>query len=128
MALHKLKSLLNGLCPQCRVGRVFYGCPYAIRKRRINEVCPHCGFRFEIEPGYFYAALYVTYAIVVLELIITAVLIFFFSHSESPWVYLAGFAFTVLALAPVNFRLGRLILLYYLTPKIKYRKKYNDLS
>lgn len=124
MARRKIRAMLRGLCPQCRIGQVFSGNPYSLHRQRINEVCNHCGLRFEIEPGYFYAALYVSYAIVVLELLITAVLLYYFTKSDSPWVYLGVFAGVILGLAPINFRLGRLVLLYYLTPKIKYQARY----
>lgn len=124
MGFQKIRALAEGRCPQCRIGHVFFGSPYSLRKHRINEVCSHCGLRFEIEPGYFYAALYVSYALVVLELLITGFVLYFLSHSESPWFYLAGLALVIIALSPVNFRLGRLVLLFYLTPRIKYQSRF----
>ena len=126
MGRPKLQSLLKGCCPRCRIGHVFRGNPYRIHKSRINEVCSHCGLRFEIEPGYFYAAFYVSYGFAVLELVLIGAILYFLSHSESPWFYLLFLAAGIVLLAPINFRLGRLILLYYLSPRIKYEPKYED--
>ena len=28
----------------------------------MHQDCPHCGFHFEIEPGFFWGAMYISYA------------------------------------------------------------------
>ncbi|WP_353183147.1 DUF983 domain-containing protein [Parapedobacter lycopersici] len=93
----------------------------------MNDVCPHCGFRFEIEPGYFYAAMYVSYAFSVIETIAAAMIAYQLTRSESPWLYLGVLLSTILLFSPFNYRYSRLVLLHYLTPKIKYDPKYEDL-
>lgn len=103
---------------------MFVGPTYSLRKQRFNEICPHCGFRFEIEPGYFYAAMYVSYAMVVAETVILALLTYELTHSESPWLYVVTLILTILLFAPFNLRYSRLILLHYLTPKVRYDSKY----
>jgi len=113
-------------CPKCRVGRMFVGNAYGIRRQRMNDVCPHCGFRFEIEPGYFYAAMYVSYGLSMAQLIIVGLLTYELTKSESPWVYLAVLVAAIVVFAPFNYRYSRLILLHYLTPKVKYNPKYED--
>jgi len=90
----------------------------------MNEICPYCGFRFEIEPGYFYAAMYVSYGLSVAQVTIAALLTYEITGSESPWVYLLVLMGVILAFAPFNFRYSRLLLLYYLTPKVKYDPKF----
>ncbi|SFC21655.1 Protein of unknown function [Parapedobacter composti] len=105
---------------------MFVGNTYGLTKQRMNDVCPHCGFRFEIEPGYFYAAMYVSYAMSVAQVVIAGLLTYQFTRSESPWVYLAVLMAAILIFAPFNFRYSRLILLHYLTPKVKYDPKYED--
>jgi len=92
----------------------------------MNDLCPHCGFRFEIEPGYFYAAMYVSYALSMAQVIIAGLLTYQFTKSESPWVYLGVLMTVIVIFAPFNFRYSRLILLHYLTPKVKYDPKYED--
>jgi len=122
-----IKAVIAAKCPKCRVGKMFVGNTYSFRKQRMNDVCPHCGFRFEIEPGYFYAAMYVSYAMAVLEVIAVAWLTYEITESESPWLYFGVLIAAILLFSPFNYRYSRLILLHYLTPKVKYNPKYEDL-
>jgi uncharacterized protein (DUF983 family) len=50
-------ALLHERCPQCRQGRVFSS------RFAMNELCPVCQLRFEREQGYFFGAMYVSYAL-----------------------------------------------------------------
>ncbi|MBK1441812.1 DUF983 domain-containing protein [Parapedobacter sp. ISTM3] len=128
MAAHtsRIKAVITSKCPKCRVGNMFVGSTYGIKRQRMNDICPHCGFRFEIEPGYFYAAMYVSYAMSVAQVVTAGLLTYQITKSESPWVYLAVLVAAIVIFAPFNFRYSRLILLHYLTPKVKYDPKYED--
>ncbi|SEM02760.1 Protein of unknown function [bacterium A37T11] len=119
-------AMSHSLCPQCRIGKVFTGKVYSFRKQRTNDICPHCGLRFEIEPGYFYAAMYVSYGMVVGQVVALTLITFILTASESPWLYTAVLILAIVLLAPFNFRYSRLILLHYLTPKVKFNPKYLD--
>ncbi|MBC7653515.1 MAG: DUF983 domain-containing protein, partial [Oligoflexus sp.] len=46
-------------------------------------------------------------------------------EQESPWIYVITIFLFSLALAPVNFRYSRVILLYWLSPNIKYMEHYD---
>lgn len=122
--LDKLKALLEARCPHCRIGKVFTGSPYSFKKQRTNDICSYCGQYFEIEPGYFYGAMFISYFMILFEGGITAWVLFELTHSESIWLYLGVVLFVTLSLSPINFRYSRLILLYYLSPRIKYDPKY----
>ncbi len=122
----KLKAMLGAKCPQCRTGKMFIGGVYGFKRQRTNQVCPYCGLEFEIEPGYFYAAMYVSYAMSVLEVILIGTIAYVISESESPWFYSIILFVAILLLAPINYRYSRLILLFYLTPKIKYDARYEQ--
>lgn len=124
--LDKVKALVGCRCPRCRIGKVFLGNPYALKKRRVNEICGYCGQYFEIEPGYFYAAMYISYLMMMVEGGLTAWLTYTLTHSDSIWVYLVVILTVMLSLSPINFRYSRLILLYYLSPKIKYDPNYRE--
>jgi hypothetical protein len=93
---------------------------YDLSGQKMFEKCPHCSFTFEIEPGYFYAAMFVSYALNVAEMVTFAVGVGILTGSQSPWLYviiLLGISFL---LAPFNFRYSRIILLYWLTPGITF--------
>ncbi|GAB2695402.1 DUF983 domain-containing protein [Mucilaginibacter koreensis] len=114
-------AILHGKCPRCRRGNIFYGGMYAIGNSGMNENCPRCGFHFEIEPGYFYAAMYVSYALNVAEAVTLGVATYIFTHNmDSPWLYLGVVLGGCFLMAPFNYRYSRILLLYWLSPKIHY--------
>src|SRR5690606_41759338 len=112
----KIKAVIAAKCPKCRVGQMFVGSAYGIKRQRMNDLCPHCGFRFEIEPGYFYAAMYVSYGLSMAELVVAGLLTYEITKSESPWVYLAVRLTAIVVAAPINYRFSRLNFLHYLNP------------
>ncbi|MGJ1195508.1 DUF983 domain-containing protein [Sphingobacterium spiritivorum] len=126
MATSKFSALTHSKCPRCRVGKVFEGKAYGFRRQKMNEFCPVCGVKFEVEPGYFYAAMYVSYAFSVAQIVSLAVATYIITRSESPWLYLGVLFFTTLIFAPFNFRYSRLVLLHYMTPKISYNPRYEE--
>lgn len=114
--------MAQGRCPRCRRGRMFMGPTYKIGGNKMHEHCPHCDLTFEIEPGYFYAAMYVSYAFNVAEGVAMAIATSVLSGgSNSPWLYLGVILVGCLLLAPFNYRYSRIVLLYWLSPKIHYQ-------
>ncbi len=128
MANSKLLALAKSKCPRCREGNMFEGRVYGLKKQKMNEFCPTCGFKFEIEPGYFYAAMYVSYAFSVAEVVTLALLTAYFTKSESPWVYLGVLFVAIIAFAPFNLRYSRLVLLHFLSPKVSYNPNYRSIK
>lgn len=122
----KVQALVEARCPQCRTGKMFLGSTYGFKRQRTNDICPYCGLEFEIEPGYFYAAMYISYAMSVIEVVLIGFLTYLITNSESPWVYSIILFLAIVLFAPFNYRYARLILLFYLTPKIKYNPKYQE--
>jgi uncharacterized protein (DUF983 family) len=117
----KFNAMLHGKCPRCRRGSMFSGAMYGFRTKT-NEYCPHCGFKFEIEPGYFYAAMYVSYALNVAESVSLGMATYIVTgNTTSPWLYLAVILGGCFLLAPINYRYSRIILLYWLSPKVHYQ-------
>ncbi|NCD70529.1 DUF983 domain-containing protein [Mucilaginibacter agri] len=118
----KSKAMLQGKCPRCRRGNMFNGATYSFGGNNMREFCSNCGMKFEIEPGYFYAAMYVSYALNVAESVTIGVATFVLTqNSTSPWLYLATILGGCFLLAPFNFRYSRIVLLYWLSPKVKYQ-------
>ncbi len=114
--------MLHTKCPRCRRGNMFAGGMYNFGSNKIYDHCPHCNLHFEIEPGYFYAAMYVSYALNIMEaLIITATTYLLTHNSDSPWLYIGVILGGSVLLAPINFRYSRVFLLYWLSPKINYQ-------
>jgi uncharacterized protein (DUF983 family) len=114
-------SFLNAKCPKCRRGDMFANSMYGLHGQHMHKNCPHCGFQFEIEPGYFYVAMLLSYAFNVAEIVTGAVGIGILTGSNNPWIYVAVLLTISLILSPFNFRYSRLVLLYWLTPGLSYR-------
>ncbi|WP_461044827.1 DUF983 domain-containing protein [Spirosoma harenae] len=87
----------------------------------MHEHCPHCGLRFEIEPGYFVGAMYVSYAISGGVALLAGFLLFYFGGDPEGWIYATIVTPLMIVIAPINFRISRVIWLYYVAG-IKYVK------
>lgn len=108
-------------CPRCRVGSIFRHGPYALKAGKgLHDKCSHCNFIYEKEPGYFYGAMYVSFALAVGELITIATSISILTGSNEPWCYIIPMLSIVIALAPLNYRYSKVILMYFLTPGTRY--------
>ena len=61
----KLNSILTGTCPKCQ-NESMYSDKNVLHLDKIlkmNENCSHCGLRYQIEPSFFYGAMYVSYGL-----------------------------------------------------------------
>ena len=109
-------------CPRCRRGNMFTGGMYNFGSNKIHEHCPHCNLHFEIEPGYFYAAMYISYAMNIAEAFAIVAATYLVTHnSDSTWLYVCVILTGCLVLSPINFRYSRVLLLHWLSPKINYQ-------
>jgi uncharacterized protein (DUF983 family) len=118
----KAWAMLHAKCPRCRRGDMFTGGMYNFRSGKIHINCPNCNMLFEIEPGYFYAAMYVSYALNVAEIGFFVLATYLITqNSTSPWLYLSVIFTACILLSPINFRYSRVILLYWLSPKVHYQ-------
>lgn len=62
----KLYSIAKMKCPKCQEGDFFVSHPYNLKKAGdIYPKCINCGLKYEKEPGFYYGAMYVSYAICV---------------------------------------------------------------
>ena len=61
----KLYSILTGTCPKCQNESMYFDeNPLHINKvLKMNDNCSHCGLRYQIEPSFFYGAMYVSYGL-----------------------------------------------------------------
>lgn len=106
-----LVNILTEKCPKCGKGQVF-------EKRNIFQFpvmknnCETCDYKFDREPGYFLGAMYLSYALAVLQAIITF-LIFYFFFPAVPVLYVAFTMVGVIFLfALKNFKLSRVIYIH----------------
>jgi hypothetical protein len=94
---------------------------YSLHGQKMLKTCPHCGMTYEREPGYFYGAMYVSYAFIVAELVTLAIGTSILTGSNNPWLYTGILLSVVGLLSPFNLRYSRVVLLHWLTPGLHYR-------
>ena len=101
-------------CPRCHEGKVFsHNNPYLFTHMlEMNKECDHCGLHYEKEPGFFYGAMYVSYALMAIVFFVWLVSDLLWIHSEPEVLFLYVLA-TILVLFPIVFRWSRIIWLNF---------------
>lgn len=101
-------------CPNCNKGKVFADKSFffSLGFPKMNEYCSHCHTKFEKEPGYFFGAMFVNYAITVGQALITYFIctLFFEKSFDARILFVIGFV--ILSLSFFNIRLSRMIWMY----------------
>ncbi|MFM1932355.1 MAG: hypothetical protein RL226_1658 [Bacteroidota bacterium] len=115
----KLYSILAFRCPKCHTGRLFVDPnPYQFSQMTtMHDKCSCCGEDYKREPGFYFGAAYVSYALTVaLWVAVLVALITFdalgwieFAFFENPAMFLTTGVVTLILLLPVLFRLSRSI-------------------
>ena len=61
----KLNSILTGTCPRCQEESMYLdkNLLHIQNCIKMNENCSHCGLHYQIEPSFFYGAMYVSYGL-----------------------------------------------------------------
>lgn len=107
----RVYSVLTNTCASCHQGKVFkYSNVFSFKTfDKMNERCTHCGHKYERETGFFYGAMYASYGMTVAFSVATFVLTYLIYPSSPYWLYIINIFLVLLILAPLNYRLGRLI-------------------
>lgn len=83
-----------------------------LKFHKMHKNCPKCGFQFEVEPGVFYGAMYISYAFSMAIFLGFGLFTYvIFGHPE-PWVYVTVILTAVLTLFTLSFRYSRALMLY----------------
>jgi uncharacterized protein (DUF983 family) len=118
-----VKSVVTLKCPRCRQGNLFDKSGLFTYKNMLKmpEKCPHCGQIYEIEPGFWIGALWVSYPIVVaIELpFLFAALV---TTNYSPWLFFGLMLVAFVIFFPLILRLGRSIWIHI---SVRYDNSYN---
>jgi uncharacterized protein (DUF983 family) len=110
----KIGAILSARCPRCREGKVFQYSAFNLPKfDKMYENCPVCGLHYEVEVGFFYGAMYISYGFSVGIILTVGVLLYYLAHDPPTWVYLAVVATFVILLTPVLFRYARILMLHF---------------
>ena len=124
MALSKTQAIIQQKCPRCRKGDMFIHSTYDLGKfQKMHRNCPVCGLHFELEPGYFWGAMYVSYALNVAQSVTLGILTYYLLNDPVAWVYLTILIGAIFLFMPINFRLARVLMLHWFS-SIKFDHQY----
>lgn len=109
-----LLNILNNRCPNCHKGKVFADKSFffSLGFPKMHSHCSHCHTKFEKEPGYFFGAMFVNYALTVGEAIVTYLIAAPFFDKAFDQRILFIIAAVILLLVSFNIRLSRMIWIY----------------
>lgn len=117
----KLVAMSEARCPQCREGKMFKYPFWRVDKfSEMNSNCPVCGLKYEVEPGFWFGAMFVSYANTIAMLVILGVSIFYLFNDPPVLYYIIPVTLVSLLTVPFNFRISRVVFLY-LFGFVKYR-------
>lgn len=104
----KLNSILTGSCPKCQKESMYSDKnPLHLTKvLKMNDHCSHCGLKYQIEPSFFYGAMYVSYGLNVAVGIAAFIVSFVFFGASIEESFLA-IVISLIVLFPFVLRLSR---------------------
>lgn|SRR5690606_32010990 len=104
----KLYSILTGTCPKCHSESMYVNPnPFNVTETmKMHEHCSKCGFKYKIEPNFFFGAMYVSYALAVALGIGIFLLAFFVFNAGMMTSFLAIFI-VLMVLMPWVARVSR---------------------
>ncbi len=121
----KFSAVVNCKCPRCRKGKMFKKPIYNLLDfNKMYQFCPICSLRYEVEMGFFWGAMYVSYAFNVAQSFIVGVLTFIFLNDPPPLTYCLVIVGAIILFLPFNFRFARVLMLHYFGG-IKYDHQYD---
>lgn len=111
--MSKVFHILNCKCPNCKKGNIFSdsGNMLLFRIPKMNTRCMECNFKFEKETGFFFGAMFVSYALAAAEMMISLV-VFWYFIDLSPFRVFLMIALIAVLLSTINFRVSRAIWIY----------------
>ncbi|WP_044172064.1 DUF983 domain-containing protein [Flectobacillus major] len=117
----RFRAIVEERCPQCRKAKMFQYPLWRVDKfDKMHNNCPVCNLRFEVEPGFWYGAMFVSYGFSVLLLVILGVMIFYVFNDPPIIGYIVPITVVSLLAVPFNFRISRSVFIH-LFGFIKYR-------
>lgn len=106
----KIYSIFKMKCPQCQEGDFFVSHPYDLKRAGdLHVSCSKCGLKYSKEPGFYYGAMYVNYALgVALFVALWVSFNLFFPDVSVGWQIGLIIFFTVI-LTPYMYALSKII-------------------
>ncbi len=106
----KMNSIVNMKCPRCQEGDFFVSGPYDFKHVGETHVhCSECNQKYAKEPGFYYGAMYVSYAFGVALFVAIIVLYWLFFRRFDVWTLLIIMGISSLITAPFFYHLSKVV-------------------
>lgn len=103
-------SIVHMKCPQCHEGRFLVSHPYDLKHvGDILESCDVCGLKYAKEPGFYYGAMYVAYALGVALFVTFWTFFGLFFPGTNTWIQISTIIGVTFITAPYVFALSKII-------------------
>lgn len=106
----EFKSAITMKCPRCGQGDLYKNTGIIPKKGMFDmiEKCDHCGLKYEKEMGFFYGAMYISYALNMALFITATVAYYLFFENAVDWrVYIMSYLLLTLILTKWIYRMSR---------------------
>jgi len=114
-AIQTFKDIVHTRCPNCRDENMFTHKTLNMGNMlKMHRTCPKCGQDLMPEPGFYFGAMYFSYAINVALMVTFGVAYEVLFNPDNLVYTLISVLLPPLILAPWNFRISRAIMLYAL--------------
>lgn len=104
-----ISNVVKGTCPNCGKTKVFKtkGNILLLDLPKMHHECSNCKYQFHRETGFYFGAMYMSYALTVAEMVAVFVLGLLFNISLM-WQFISVVILLIL-LAKFNFKISRLM-------------------
>ena len=110
---NKLYSIIYNCCPRCQSDKFWpQSNPYKnilIKNGGDIGSCENCNLKYEIEPGFWYGAMYISYGLTVFVAILTWLILYILIKEIDIFIQISIISFLIIILFPVIYFLSRLI-------------------
>jgi uncharacterized protein (DUF983 family) len=107
-------ALLDLRCPHCHQGHLFTHSAFNLAHfTDMPTHCEVCAVPLEPEPGFYWGAMFITYAFNVATVLLVGALLYFLGGDPAVWVYVLTVTGVALALVPAALRYSRALMLYW---------------
>lgn len=106
----KLYSILKFKCPSCHEGDFFKSHPYNLSMAGdIHKLCSSCNVKFSKEPGFYYGAMYISYAIAVALSVFFYLFFYLLKIDFSISFFVLFYSVFLLVLSPLIYAFSKII-------------------
>lgn len=109
-----IKKILTNKCPNCGEGHIYSdkNIYFNFSNNKMHKECSECGYKFEKEPGFFFGAMYISYALSIAESVGVFIISQLFFESAFDIKMILWIVFTLIVLSSFNMRIARIIWIY----------------